>query len=105
MNLPCKDCICFPICRSRYHAILNSDLSEIIPNVSTQYKVKHLNIIGYARYRVSEKCKPLARYLYSGREYFVMNTSKPIRIIIPHTALLKKFKRLYFDRYYNKGIK
>ena len=107
IRLPCKKCICFPICKSKYHSIVEGDLS-LIYNPSSGIEVKHLNVKGYAKYRISERCSILEEYFYKKSLYVYIFIEKPFIIHgnfkAFHRVLIRKFKDWLFDSYYNKGI-
>lgn len=107
LSLPCKNCITYAICRSKYHKILNSDLAEIVNPTATN-RVTKLNIRGYARYMIGRECSLLTTYLYKYSTYKVFYIEKPIPIYasfkLLHISILKKFRNRQFDRYMNKDI-
>jgi len=112
IRLPCKKCISYAICRSRYATIMTSDLTTVY-NPESGIPMEDVNVSGYARYQIAEQCIILSKYFYRKNSYkyiqFAVNVLNiPITISfnmrIYHRVLISKFKRYIFDSFYRKGI-
>jgi len=55
-TLPCKNCICFPLCKSQYSEVMNSPTNKHFEKLQKEYRTRTI---------LTNKCILLATYIYS----------------------------------------
>jgi len=55
-TLPCKDCICFPICKSQYTEMMNRPTNKHFEQLQKEQRIRSI---------LTNKCILLGKYIYN----------------------------------------